>query len=433
MKRLTYLTAGAGGMYCGSCLNDNASARALREFGWDTQLVPCYTPIRTDEDDLSIDRVFFGGINVWLQQKIPLFRWVPAMLDRFLDSPRLIRRVTARAMDTDARFLGQLALSMFRGARGNQRKEVRRLVDWIINEGRPDLVLVTNILIAAFAESLKQRRDTPVVVMLQGDDVFLEQLEPPFREQCLVEIRRIAGHIDGFVTHSEAYRTHIADYLGIDRKKILVAPLGIDPRPFQAVADETRSGQTIGYLARIAPEKGLHLLVEAFIRLAQTGEFPDLQLRVAGWLGPPNLDYAETQWERLRAAGLENRFQHLGVVDRSQKLDFFRSISLLSVPTVQAEPKGLFALEALASGVPVVLPSHGAFPELLASTGGGRLFRPGDAEDCALQLAALLRDPGSARRLGAAGRNGLLATRTDHHAAAALDQVLRSCPGFVGD
>jgi glycosyltransferase involved in cell wall biosynthesis len=358
------------------------------------------------------------------------------MLDGFLDSPRLIRRVTSRAMDTDARFLGQLALSMFRGEEGNQRKEVRRLVRWLVHEGRPDLVLVTNILIAAFARSLKRQRDIPVVVMLQGDDVFLEQLEPAFREQCLAEIRRIAEHIDGFVTHSSAYRDRMAAYLGIDPARIAVVPLGIDPAPFAAAAGPVREplgsapfssprpAQTVGYLARLAPEKGLHLLVEAFIRLSRSGEFPDLQLKVAGWLGPPHLEYAEQQWSRLREAGLADRYEYLGVVSHLQKLDLYRSISLLSVPTVQAEPKGLFALEALASGLPVVMPAHGAFPELLASTGGGRLFRPGDAADCASQIAALLRDPGSAQRLGEAGRSGLLATRTAHHAAAALDQVL---------
>ena len=70
--RIAYITAGAAGMYCGSCLHDNTLAAALLELGEDVVLVPTYTPLRTDEPDVSIDRVFFGGINVYLQEKVPL-------------------------------------------------------------------------------------------------------------------------------------------------------------------------------------------------------------------------------------------------------------------------------------------------------------------------------------------------------------------------
>jgi hypothetical protein len=145
-RKIIYLTAGAGGMFCGSCLHDNALAKALIKDGWDIQLVPTYTPIRTDEQDVSVDRVLFGGLNVYLQEKIPLFRHLPMFMDRFLNSPRLIRRITASAIDTDAATLGSLALSMLKGADGNQRKEVRRLVRWLLAE-KPDLLILTNLLI----------------------------------------------------------------------------------------------------------------------------------------------------------------------------------------------------------------------------------------------------------------------------------------------
>ena len=125
--RIAYLTAGAAGMYCGSCLHDNTLAAALLRLGVDIQLIPTYTPIRTDERDVSADFVFFGGINVYLQQKSALFRWLPSALDRILDQPWLLRRATARSTAIDPKFLGDLAVSMLRGAHGCQRKEVRRL------------------------------------------------------------------------------------------------------------------------------------------------------------------------------------------------------------------------------------------------------------------------------------------------------------------
>src|SRR5580693_5772306 len=98
--RIAYITAGAAGMFCGSCMRDNTLVTALRGQGHDALLVPTYTPIRTDEADVSEQRVFFGGINVYLQQKFAFFRHTPWLLDRLLDAPRLLRWVSRFAMRT---------------------------------------------------------------------------------------------------------------------------------------------------------------------------------------------------------------------------------------------------------------------------------------------------------------------------------------------
>ena len=75
--RIAHISAGAAGMYCGTCIHDNTLATALKRLGVDVALIPTYTPLRTDEQDVSIDRVFYGGINVFLQQKWSLFRHTP--------------------------------------------------------------------------------------------------------------------------------------------------------------------------------------------------------------------------------------------------------------------------------------------------------------------------------------------------------------------
>ena len=80
--KITYITAGAGGMYCGSCIRDNALATALTRKGHDVTLLPLYTPTRTDEENVSQQRVFFGGISVYLEQYVSLFRKTPWLLDR---------------------------------------------------------------------------------------------------------------------------------------------------------------------------------------------------------------------------------------------------------------------------------------------------------------------------------------------------------------
>ena len=83
--KIASITAGAAGMYCGSCLRDNTLAAALIEAGHDALLIPTYTPIRTDDENVSQPRIFFGGLNVYLQQKTGLFRHTPRWFDRLLD------------------------------------------------------------------------------------------------------------------------------------------------------------------------------------------------------------------------------------------------------------------------------------------------------------------------------------------------------------
>src|SRR5207247_1976614 len=113
--RIPYTSACSAGMYCGSCLHDNTLVAALIAQGHDALLIPTYTPIRTDEPDMSQPRVFFGGINVYLQQKLALFRHTPWSLDRFLDAPGLLRWVSRFAVKTQADELAELTLSMLQG------------------------------------------------------------------------------------------------------------------------------------------------------------------------------------------------------------------------------------------------------------------------------------------------------------------------------
>jgi glycosyltransferase involved in cell wall biosynthesis len=439
--KIIYLTSVAGGMYCGSCMHDNTLARAMAGQGWDIQLVPTYTPIRTDEADVSVDRVFLGGINVFLQQKVPLLRYIPQVLDQFLDNPRLIRRVTSKAIDTDARTLGKLTCSMLRGTAGNQRKEMRRLISWLTAES-PDVLIFSNILIGGCIPDIKRQLDVPIVVTLQGDDIFLDSLPLAYRNTCIDLIKSFTSDIDGFIVHTEFFRKYMSQYFGLDPDRIHVTPLGIDTTEFQsfldirpqnsAAVDERipDSGEhakrplTIGYLARLSREKGLHLLVDAFISLRRRHPHKPLSLKVAGWLGPANQDYAHRQWDKLDRAGLASDFQFLGSVDRAGKLRFLSEIDLLSVPTEFLEPKGLYALEALAAGVPVVQPAHGAFPELIQQTGGGRLFRPLDADDLAEALFNLVDDSTLRLRLGQTGQRFVHQPRNSQSMAAAMANVI---------
>lgn len=405
-SKIIYLTAGAGGMFCGSCMHDNALSRALSEHGWNIQLVPTYTPIRTDENDFSVDQVLFGGLNVYLQQKIPLLRYVPAFLDRFLDSPWLIRKVTSRAVETDAKMLGQLAVSMLQGAKGNQRKEVAKLCKWI-RLSKAELVIFSNILIGGCIEEIKKDAQASVLVTLQGDDVFLDSLNQPYKSKCIDRIKEIATFVDGFIVQSAFYRDYMSNYFSIPVEKIHVTNLGIDVSDFEHLLDRepNESDQrTIGYMARLAREKGLHHLVDAFIQLKSKPNTSHIKLKIAGWMSPEFKDYAQSQWKRLDESGLSSEYEYLGSIEREQKIKFFEDVDLLSVPTEFLEPKGLYAYEAMAAGIPVVLPAHGAFPELIDASAGGKLFEPGNTSELADHWLELLSDDQQRMKFGNQGQ-----------------------------
>ena len=416
-------------MFCGSCMHDNALATAMQRSGWDLQLVSTYTPIRTDEPDVSVDHVLFGGLNVYLQQKVPWLRFLPAAMDRFLDNPTLIRRVTEKAMNTDPKTLGKLAVSMLKGTLGNQRKEVFQMVKWL-ELAKPDVLIFTNALIGGGIPELKRQLNVPVIVTLQGDDVFLDSLLPKYRQRCLELIKTNSEHVDAFIVHSEFYRDYMADYFSIDRDKFFVTPLGLDVDQYYSaleVKDKSqRSDFNIGYLARMAPEKGLHNLVDGFIELKRRTGTEHVKLKIAGWQSPQWQEYNDQQWSKLAAAGLEDQYENLGTLDRGAKLSFLDSLDMFSVPTEFLEPKGLYALEAMAAGVPVVAPAHGAFEELLNSTGGGLLTEPGSAKAWADAAEQLIGDVDLRERLAQRGQQSVHFERNAVAMATSMGRVINT-------
>ena len=174
-------------MYCGSCTRDNALARELLARGHDVTLMPVYTPTRPDEPNVSQRRVLFGGISVYLQQHSALFRKTPWLLDRLWDSPAVIRALSSRAISTDARLLGDLTISMLRGEHGALRKEFEKLVDWMREEPRPDVIDLPNSLLISLAAPLKRVFDRPVCCTMQGEELFLDSLVAPYRDQAIVD------------------------------------------------------------------------------------------------------------------------------------------------------------------------------------------------------------------------------------------------------
>ena len=406
--KIVYLAAGAAGMYCGSCLHDNTLAAALLAAGVDVALVPTYTPIRTDEADVSQPRVLFGGINVYLQQLSGAFRYTPRWFDRLLDSPWLLNALSRLNSSIDPAKLGALTVSMLEGEQGKQRKEVAKLVDWLAREGPPDLVHLSNSMLTGMAREIGRQLSVPVVCSLSGEDIFLEKLSAPHYERARAVLRQRAGDISAFVSLNRYYADYMADYLAVDRERIHVVPHGLN-----LAGHGTRAGSqpgrpfTIGHLARICYDKGLHQLVEAFQLLKQQPGLPPLRLRVAGYLGAADRKYLDEIVAKIRGWGWLQVFEYAGELDHAQKVAFLQSLDVMSVPTVYRESKGLSTIEALANAVPLVLPAHGAFPELIEDTGGGLLCAPDDPASLAEKLRQLALNPAEADELGRRGQEAI--------------------------
>jgi len=423
--RIAHITAGAGHMYCGSCLRDNVLAAALLDAGHEVLLIPTYTPTRPEGRDVSLDRVYLGGINVFLQEHVPLFRRMPRFVTRMLDAAPLLRLATRRGVSVDPHQLGRLTVSMLRGADGTQHQAVLELVRFLADEAAPEIVGLPNSLLIALAPAIKRELSVPVVCTLQGEDGFLDGLGEPFRAEALRLIREHAAAVDAFVAVSEYGADQMGEYLQIDRGRIHVVPLGID---FDGHVRADLDGQpfTIGYLARVAPEKGLHVLCEAYRRLRAVPGCPPTRLAAAGYLAPEHKKYLEEIHERMASWGLAGQLEYLGAPDRAGKLAFLQTLDVLSVPSPRPTQKGQFLLEAMASGVPVVQPRLGVFTEVVENTGGGLLLDPGDVDGLARAILDLSEDAGRRRRLGAAGHEGVRARYGVPRMLARVMEVYRS-------
>jgi glycosyltransferase involved in cell wall biosynthesis len=432
--RIIQLSAGTGSFYCGTCLRDNALVVELRRQGHDALLVPLYLPLALDETPANDAPLFYGGVNVYLQQKSDFFRKTPRWLDRVLDAPPLLTAAAKRAGMTSARDLGAITLSMLRGEEGSQVKELDRLTAWLAEDAQPDVVCLSNALLIGLARRIKERTGAAVACFLNGEHAFLDGLPEPERQDAWNTLAERAAEIDAFLPVSRYYAGLMGERACLPAGRVHIVYPGILLEGYDAPADggrRTEDGRpamhqgadvpsssvlrppssvpppTLGFLAKMCPEKGLETLVEAFLRLRDRGRIENLKLRVAGACTAADEPYVERLRQRLAGAGLAGEVEFLPNLDRNEKIAFLRSLSALSVPANYGEAFGLYVIEALAAGVPVVQPRHGAFPELIAATGGGLLCDPDDPASLAAALEELLADPTAARAMAERGRQAV--------------------------
>jgi glycosyltransferase involved in cell wall biosynthesis len=410
--RLVQLTPGAGAMYCGNCLRDNALVGALRRMGHDVTMIPLYLPLTLDEDDESAGTpIFYGGISVYLEQKTRLFRKAPHWLRRLLASRQMLSWAAGRAAKTRATDVGDILLSMLCGEEGRQACELDELVSWLKQQGKPDVICLSNALLMGLARRLKAEFPVPVVCTLQGEDSFLDALPDSHRGAAWELLSNRAADVDLFIAPSRYYARLMSGKLGLSADRVRVVYNGINLDGYEtlspAVEGGFRGAPVLGFLARMCREKGLDTLVEAFILLKQSGRAGNLRLHIGGSCGPADEPFVKTLRQRLAAAGFIGQVGFNPNLAYSEKIEFLRAISVFSVPATHGEAFGLYLIEALAAGVPVVQPRIGAFPELIEATSGGLLCEPGDAKALADAIEQLLMNPKQTHTLGEAGRKAV--------------------------
>jgi glycosyltransferase involved in cell wall biosynthesis len=347
--------------------------------------------------------IFLGGINVYLQHKFPLFRKSPKWLDNLFNHESLLRWVAGKRGMTSPRELGEITLSTLRGKDGPLVKEVDKVIEWFKQYGQPDVLILSTILLAGVGRAVREELNIPVIGFLQGEDGFLDSLLPEYREEAWNLTGTDARELDGCVSPSHYFANFMGNRLGIPENKIKYFPNGISFDGYEG-ANSKPDHRTIGYFARICPEKGMDLLVDAFIELKKSGLHKELRLAIAGTLPSENIIYLEEQKTKISDAGLDDFVEFETNLSRSDKIRFLKRLSLFCVPARLPEAFGLYVIEAMAAGVPVVLPDHGSFPEIIRETEGGILYGKDEPSGLVNAMNDLLSNSEQAKQYGEQGK-----------------------------
>lgn len=418
---LAFLTPGTGSYYCGACMRDNALAKSLHAAGHQVSLLPMYLPLQLDEEKHAQagNPIFFGGINVFLQQKLTLFRHTPPFLHKLLNHAGLLRSAAKRSHMTSAREHGEMALAMLRIEDSHFGGELDKLIDFLATE-KPDVLCLGTALQAGMIRELKRRLGVKIICTFQGEDSFLDGLPEPFKMSCWQELRTRLADADLLVAPSRFYADLMRRRFDAPDLRIEVMPNGIDLEGYR-VSTLPTNPPVIGYLARMIREKGVHHLVEAFIHLRKQLQHPDARLHIAGAATAGDQKLIAELQQKLTAAGLADQVTWSPNISREEKADMLASLTIFSVPATYPEAFGLYTVEALASGVPLVQPDASSFQEIIATSQAGILVPPGDPATLASAWHDLLTRPDRLKELG---ENGRRAAEQSYNVAAMRDRFL---------
>ena len=250
MNIIQIIPGSGGSFYCGNCLRDSKYVVALREQGHDVIKIPMYLPIFSDERDIKDIPVFYGAVSIYLKQLYPIFRKAPQWFERMLNSGPFLKMAASMAGSTNAKGLEEMTVSMLLGEHGKQKDELERLVDWIEENYKPDVVHISNALLLGLAHRIKERLNVPIVCSLQDEDVWVDAMKPVFRDQIWQLMSEKSKDVDQFIAVSDFFSTVMQERMKLDPKKIRSMYLGVDPLDYEFIPTSEKT-RNIGYISRM--------------------------------------------------------------------------------------------------------------------------------------------------------------------------------------
>jgi glycosyltransferase involved in cell wall biosynthesis len=405
--KIVHIVPGFGGtFYCGNCLRDSGVVASLKKAGHDAVTLPMYLPLTMNgqASDHEIP-VFYGAVNIYLKQ-FPVFRHMPKWFEKLMDSPAILKFAARKSGSTRASGLEDLTESMLLGAEGHQSEELQQLVDFLKNHEKPDIIHFSNVLLLGMAKQIRDEVKVPVVYSLQDEDVWIDAMHQDRREKMWQLLAEKAKDVDAFIAVSRFFADVMQSRMSIPDSKLHVLHVGVDTEAYN-YSRPAKTHQVIGFVSRICEENGFEILVDAFIRLRENPAFSTLKLKATGGMTGDDTKFINKQINKLKQRNLDGDFEIQADFTLNGLRDFFRSVTVLSVPVLKGEAFGLYQLEALASGVPLVQPELGAFPEIISASGGGVTYKPNSASALAEKLAEVLSDPAKLETMSLAGRKAV--------------------------
>ncbi len=323
----------------------------------------------------------------------------------------MLRYAASKAGSTRATGLGDMTISMLRGHEGYQQEELQQLIDYLRDHEKPDVVHLSNALLLGLAYKIKSELGIPVVCSLQDEDVWVDVMDEPYRSRVWQLSAEKAADVDAFIAVSDYFAGLMREKMQIPDEKLHTVHVGIDPDAY-TYHEPTVDSPVIGYLSRLHEEIGLGVLVDAFILLKQNPAFAHARLRLTGGMTADDKRFIRKQIQKLRKHGFHHDVEFVEDFRKSVLEKFFNGLTLLSVPVLKGEAFGLYQLESMASGIPVVQPALGAFPEVVKVSDGGWIYEPNTPEALAEKLAEALSDR---EKLMTRSRNGRKAVEEKFH------------------
>jgi glycosyltransferase involved in cell wall biosynthesis len=350
--------------------------------------------------------VFYGAVNLYLKQQFPIFRHLPSFIEHALDSKSVLEMAARKAGSTRAKGLEEMTISMLLGEEGGQREELERLVDWLAVEAKPDVVHLSNALLLGLARRIKQRMNIPVVCSLQDEDVWVDVMPDRYRKEVWNLMSERGKDVDAFIAVSDYYAAEIHHKMTVREDQMHTVHIGVDTTDYTP-KNINEKEPVIGFLSRMCEENGLAVLVDAFILLREIPEYSTVKLKITGGKTDDDIHFIKEQKQKISKAGLEHDVFWVEEFEGEERQKFFDTVRLISVPVLNGEAFGLYQLEAMAAGIPMVQPALGAFPEVIEISGGGVTYSPNEPQKLAEALFPLILNDQKLLELSTAGLAGV--------------------------